>query len=353
MKILLHIGTEKTGSSHLQSLASINRDLLIQYGIYYPAENGKNYKLSLKGEISAGNAQALTDALNLKDLNSCEIFIDECIKETIENKCDTLLLSNELLLLALAKENRLNQFEALFNKHQVDDIEMLLILRDPIDQALSLYKHRAKNGNVPEIEVWSEKFYIYGKALNFFFKEIKKNKGIKLTTRKFSTAAGALETILFKECLNLNINLSPPPKVVNPSLSLSELLLLKKVRQYEPYLVNILYKKLIKIDKKNKSEESSIEEYHKNFLSNYLFKYSETWDLCNVFLSQNDKIKIPKPSSKRMLQSQKNSSFSDAQMEVIANIIGNSANLKTKTQIEKAKLKTKLVNTFQLLKLKK
>lgn len=353
MKVFLHIGTEKTGSSHLQSLASINRGLLSQYGIHYPVENTKQEVLSIKGEISAGNAQALADALNVNDLNSCNIFIKQWIQETKEKKCHTLFLSNELLVLALAKDNRLKQFKALFDKHQVDDIEMLLFLRDPIDQALSLYKHRAKNGKVPDIEAWPQENYVYGKVLNFFLKNIKEEKKIKLTTRRFSKKRGTLETILFKECLKFNANLVPPPKFVNPSLSLSELLLLKKVRPYEPFLVNLLYEKLIKIDKKNKSEDSNIEEYHKNFLSNYLVKYSETWILCNSFLLGNEQINIPETSNSMMLQSQKNSSFSDAQMEVLAEIIGNSADFTTKMQIKKAKFKTKLVKTFRLLKLKK
>ena len=55
MNLYLHIGTEKTGSSHLQSLSAINRDLLKKSGIWFP-EAEKRDNMLLSGDISAGNA---------------------------------------------------------------------------------------------------------------------------------------------------------------------------------------------------------------------------------------------------------------------------------------------------------
>ena len=69
MKLYLHIGTEKTGSSHLQSLSAINSNVLQQNGIWFPFE-GKSNKSLIKGEISAGNAQSLTNALNVVNLSN-------------------------------------------------------------------------------------------------------------------------------------------------------------------------------------------------------------------------------------------------------------------------------------------
>lgn len=350
MKLFFHIGIEKTGSSHLQSISAINRDVLQQHGIWFPLE-GKNDELLLKGEISAGNAQILTDAINTNDFNFCESFLTQRIKEAKEKYCDAIFLSNELVLIALSKEEKLNQFLDLLKKVGISDVKFLLFLRDPVAQALSLYKHRAKSGKVLDIEEWPEENYYYGEALKSFLKRAQHQK-IDLIVRKFSKEKGALETMLFKEWMDLHVDLIPPPKTVNPSLSLSELMLLKKVRQHQPYMVNILYNKLIDIDKKQKCENSSIEQYHKDSLSNHLEKYKETWSICNQFLPLGEKIIYPKKSIESIAYSNKISSFSDQQMQVIASLISNSLNLKFRFQISKLRLKAQIINMLRVLKLK-
>jgi hypothetical protein len=350
MKLYLHIGTEKTGSSHLQSMSAINRTILQQNGIWFPSE-GKNDALLVKGEISAGNAQSLTDALHTNNLSACESFVAQRVEETIQKSCHSLFLSNELLLIALAKDNKLNQFVSMLKKMGISDVKFLLFLRDPVNHALSLYKHRAKNGNALDIEEWPKKHYVYGGALVSFLEQAQLEK-INLETRKFSKEKGALEKILFKEWLNIQEDLIPPPKIVNPSLSLSELILLKKVRQHQPYLVNVLYGNLIKINKKDKCENSSIEQYHKQSLSNQIVNYRRTWKICNQFLPVDEKIAIPQKSENQLSISDKNSSFSDQQMEAIAGIISDSLGFKFKFQIAKLKIKAQILKLLRALKLK-
>jgi hypothetical protein len=349
MKIFFHIGTEKTGSSHLQSLSAINRDVLQQNGIWFPSE-GRNDTQLMKGEISAGNAQALTDALNKNNFAACKSFIFQRVEEAKEKKCKTLFLSNELLILALAENERLKQFISMLDKMNISSIKFLLFLRDPVEQALSLYKHRAKSGDVLDIEEWPKKKYFYGDALHAFLSKLKKEK-IELIVRRFSKQKGMLESILFEQCLGVNVDLVSPPKLVNPSLSLSELILLKKVRKYQPYLVNHLYNKLIRISKKNKCENSNIEEYHKDVLSNHLANYEDTWEICNEFLPSDEKISSPKENTDQTLIGEKNSSFSDEQMEAIAGIIADSLTLKVRFQIEKLKIKNQLIKVLRVLKL--
>ena len=350
MKLYLHIGVEKTGSSHLQSMSAINRTILQQNGIWFPSDS-KNDALLVKGEISAGNAQSLTDALHTNNLSACESFVAQRVEETIQKSCHSLFLSNELLLIALAKDNKLNQFISMLRKLGISDVKFLLFLRDPINQALSLYKHRAKNGNALDIEEWPKKHYVYGGASVSFLEQAQLEK-INLETRKFSKEKGALEKILFKDWLNIQEDLILPPKIVNPSLSLSELILLKKVRQHQPHMVNPLYEKMIRMPNKGKCENSSIEQYHKACLSNQLSKYEDTWKICNQFLPVNEKIAIPQKSENQLSISDKNSSFSDQQMEAIAGIISDSLGFKFKFQIAKLKIKAQILKLLRALKLK-
>jgi len=55
LKLTLHIGHGKTGTSALQSFLALNENLLLEYGICYP----KNYTFDAakKGYISSGNLE--------------------------------------------------------------------------------------------------------------------------------------------------------------------------------------------------------------------------------------------------------------------------------------------------------
>jgi hypothetical protein len=347
MKLFFHIGTERTGSSYLQSLSAINRNVLKQNGIWFPFE-GKKDIMMLKGEISPGNAQALTDALNSNNVAAFRSFVYQRVKEAKERKCHTLLLSNELLVLALAEENGLGQFISMLDRIDDFNISFLLFLREPVDQALSLYKHRAKNGKALDIEEWPKKHYVYGDALLSFLKQAQLKK-ICLSVRKFSKKNGVLENILFKEWLNVQEDLIPPPKFVNPSLNVSELILVKKLSEHQSYLASLLSAKLALISKKDKCENRDIVNYYKDTLSHEIANYDETWEICNQFLPLNEKISCSKANQPSIIDKQ--SSFSDQQIEAIVGFLVYSLTLKGRFQIVKLKFKREFIKALQTLKL--
>lgn len=344
MDLYLHIGTEKTGSSHLQSLSAINRDLLKKSGIWFPkAEKLDNMLLS--GEISAGNAQNIADNLNAENFGNCKQILSKHISDAKDNNCHSLFLSNELLMIALSKAKRLKAFKNLCQECGFSNVEYLLVLRDPIEQALSLYKHRSKSGIVENIKSWPQKYYNYGKAILDFLQEAKV-ESIKLSCRKFSYQKNSLENILFKDFLGINQQLTKPKKTVNPSLTLSELILLKKVKQNRPYLVEILYERLIKINKENKAESNQIEKYHKEILSDYLSQYQCTWEICNQYLPADEKITCPSKVDKKQLNNNLIYSFSEHQLSVISEVIADSLSIKFKLKLEVLKLRRQVSKWF-------
>jgi len=348
MKLYLHIGIEKTGSSHLQSLSLLNRELLKQNNIWYPVDS-KDERLLARENISIGNAQDITNALNKGDFITCKARLAHFITEAEDKKCHALYLSNELLLLALAQKMKLVQFISILNELGISNINMLLVLRDPVSQALSLFKHRAKNGNIEAIEEWPKTNYHYGNAILSFLKH-SNPENINLSVRKFSTTKGYLETILFKDWLGLKGPLKQPLKRVNPSLSLSELLLLKKIRHNEPHMVNMVYKSLVTIDKKDKFESGLLEEYYTNSLSCAMAQYTQTWMLCNRFLPKNEQLIFSSRQQTSSVKKAKTSNFSEAQLEKIAYIITDSNSFKTKYQIFKQKLKSHVMGFYMTVR---
>lgn len=349
MKILLHVGVEKTGSSHLQSICAINKEALRQNGIWYPMAK-RETDLSRKGRISAGNAKQLKDSIKANDELKITLFFKERIKEAKAHHCHSVLLSNELLLFELSKEDKLKKLYSITQQLKVEIVDVLLVLRDPIEQALSLYKHRTKDGRVPDLEEWFAQHYFYGDAILAFLKNIK-DLDVQLKVGGYKKKKGWLEDLFFKDWLNLDINLKSPPKVVNPSLSLSELMLLKKTRQYNPELVSILYKSLIRIDKKEKTENKALLEYHHQVLSQCLQKYKETWSLCNTYLKPDESMQIVAYQNKKITDTDINASFSDTQIDVIAKFMTESLSLKFIIDFSKLKIKNHIFRGLRKLKL--
>jgi hypothetical protein len=163
-----------------------------------------------------------------------------------------------------------------------------------------------------------------------------------LTCRKFSKKSGALEKIVFDDWLGIDIEMDVPKKLVNPSLSLSELLLLRKVKEQNPLLGETLYFRLLDIKKSEKAENSGIERYHQDILSEYLEKFNKTWQICNGHLTNDEKLNYPSGTDRKVTIEDKIGSFSETQIDAISSIISDSVSVKFKLKIEWLKFRRRM-----------
>lgn len=317
MDIYLHIGTEKTGSSYLQSLAAINRETLQEKGIWFPHAGKREAELQ-QGKISAGNAQSLTDALEQDNWLGVERLLGAWLKESRSHACEQLLLSNELLLLALAKPNKLKRLLQIITQAGVQRVYSLLIIREPVDQALSLYKHRAKFGKAPLLADWPEDHYHYGQGLQLFLAAAESSP-LQLSVRKYRTHQ--LERLFFQDWLGIKGTWLQPKQVVNPSLSLSELLLIRQLREHDAWIPRFLYERLLALPRNQKAAEPKLTQYYKAILSQHLSKYKDTWETCNQFLSKDEKLDLSFTDVYDTGKEKQVMTFSAAQGEAIASFM--------------------------------
>jgi len=125
MKLTLHIGHGKTGSSALQSFLSLNESLLCEYGIYYPEIH--TFDAAKKGYISSGNLAGVKK-------------YDEAIYQATSKKIlNHYLFSNETLMVKmLADSFSLQRLAREFT------LELILYCRDPLDHVFSSYGQSVK-----------------------------------------------------------------------------------------------------------------------------------------------------------------------------------------------------------------
>lgn len=290
MKLYLHIGTEKTGSSFLQTVLANNRPLLEGNAIYFP-KAGNREKDMKSGLISPGNGKDLLMALQEENLSNIISLFKAYRKEASIQKCDKILISNENLIKVLHDSNKLKLLKNCCELTKTELVSSILFIRNPIEQVISLYQHRAKNGDIDNFKEWLINDYELPLILKKFIPQLK-NNNLKVQVHHYKKDSNYLIEVFFKYWLNMSSIPRWEEKVVNPSLNFSELILLSQLKKNNPNYVYFFYSKFIKIPYKQKSEEKEIKESISNFLNSYLYQFNETWlAVENILISKDGFIK--------------------------------------------------------------
>ena len=313
MKLFLHIGTEKTGSSYLQTLLALNREQLISKKIFYP-NAGKREMDMLSGKISPGNGKELALLLKDENYNGVKKLLQGHMKNAAKKNCASILLSNENLLEYISHESVYENLIKSCDEIQFEWSKLLLVLRDPVDQALSLYKHRTKNGKALAINSWLKSGYHLPDILDRFL-SINNNK-VNHSVRKYSTKKGELEKIMFVDWLQIQMPKVALQKKVNPSLTLSELYFLKKLNEKNNEYVSPFYDLMLSIPSSEKSRDIDLTEYYKKTIANSLCNLSPIWEKCNDHLEAHEKLTLPVKATSEICEIKK-LSFSSHQVDVI------------------------------------
>jgi hypothetical protein len=225
--LMLHIGHPKTGSSFLQSVLAKNIDTLKRFGIDYPVP--PRLEKAAAGEISSGNSAHLD--LMLKDPALLA-----------NNPSERVLCSAERFFGDLSNPRFQRELLQLVERAGIERVEILLFLRDPVSYMISAYQQNAKRGTSAETSL-SDFFQsrnmlvMVDKTLDFILSEPR----LRATVRNYSAVRA---TLLDELCSWLDVPraelVEPPAKVVNRSMTVSELMLLKAINQQTPGTSNIL-----------------------------------------------------------------------------------------------------------------
>lgn len=349
IKLYIHIGTEKTGSSYIQSLFYNNRDLLSKNDFYFPASGVQAYQMK-HGTISPGNASLLNTYLAEKSWLKAEKWLKKLKISSTKKGLQNVILTNEILIKTLSDDLVFKKFIEVVQNSGFQLEKMLLIIRNPTSQAMSLYKHRSKNGKMQPLSTWLNEQYTLPNDLNGFYTNADRYK-ISFLQYPYKKDSSYLADICLDKWLKIdNISIKDlTNKTVNASLTLSELKLLSELNTKNVFLASQFYEKMLAITYAEKSDDSHLKQNYINQIDNYLYKkYADIWCACNTKMEFGS-IELPKKSSITNLEKEV-ISFSNTQMEQIANFLISSRGLrfkilKTKYQIKK-NLKKSLPNVL-------
>lgn len=294
MKLYLHIGTEKTGSSFLQKISGTSRRFLLQNGIFFPSA-GRDERLLLNSTISPGNARELSELIAAAKWTAVSRWLGARVRAAKIKGCGRLLLSNELLFAALSRGDSVSHFETAARQAGVKILQALLMIRDPADQAISLFKHRAKNGAIPQIGHWIRTDYSLPEEVICFLNQIE-NSEIQLHLRKYVKNTESILKIFFSDWLGVERPRGPAIRIVNPSLTFSELEVIRHLALIRPAMVPLFYAKMVAIPLDKKAAEIYLDRAARVEVDKYLCQFDELWKELNSRLRADGGILIPTPN---------------------------------------------------------
>jgi hypothetical protein len=152
MNCFLHIGTEKTATTTLQSFFYLNRIKMLKYGFLFPKSVGirNNYKLPV-AVYNINKRDDLTNRLNIFSDNNLISFqkrvINNLKKEIFFNNNQNIIFSSEHIQSRLTDINELYRLKNMINGLGFDDILIIIYLRNPVEIAESLYSTSIINGH--------------------------------------------------------------------------------------------------------------------------------------------------------------------------------------------------------------
>ena len=138
MKLVFHVGSQKTGSSSLQSFCLNNLSNLQDAGILFPDWLITHLNQPSKPDSQKGHG-SIKDYLSQEPDIILKSTLDFLIQCAMERNCDTILLSDEEFLFNL---NSLNSRAVDTLKSYFDEIRFVCYFRNPYEFLWSLYKER-------------------------------------------------------------------------------------------------------------------------------------------------------------------------------------------------------------------
>ena len=243
MRLHLHVGHGKTGSSFLQSWLSINATTLQErMGLLYPKRcpiSGRLDRRAQQSQFSMGNGYVLQPLLD----PSCGWYRAKRWRHRLlrQHGADDKALKGVVFSYEPWARQLPSQLNHLLPKSELlgfEGLDLWLLVRDPLDHAVSVYGQMVKrHGFAGGLDDWLE-IYDFPQALLHFLETVASCDGIlSLKIDHYGRNKRYLVDLL-KDWLSLpgGFNYFEPKKVVNRSLTLQELFLVRHLNARDPAL---------------------------------------------------------------------------------------------------------------------
>ncbi len=154
MKCLLHIGTEKTGTTTIQDFLHLNRELLDEHGFVVPRTVGRGEHVLLP--LICYHPDRTDDLLRRIRVDSADLpdfqrrrleLLRRELTDRLARSCTAVLFSSEHLQSRLTLPEERHRLREVLASCGLDDVRVLVYIRNPEDMLCSLASTAVKAGS--------------------------------------------------------------------------------------------------------------------------------------------------------------------------------------------------------------
>ncbi len=225
MKLILHIGDIKTGTSAIQQHFHAHKDAYLKFGLQYINDEKRTDFRSLSSAINTEDRAVLGVGLSsfskLGPIRRVE-FVRSVLTEALRHHWhwDTGLISSEHLFYSLRTLNHIRQLKQLLSDF-FSEFQIVVYLRHPVDSFRSSYSTHLKSGGTLSAPLFLNKKFLpranHAQRLDYWAQMFgKQNVSLRVYANE-AFIGGSLEADFFAAC-GLAIPLVEPFMVKNKTL---------------------------------------------------------------------------------------------------------------------------------------
>lgn len=164
-RIILHIGTEKTGTTSLQTFFTLNQNRLSDHGIWYPHSESLDYcHRNAHFPLAAALLQKCPDFVTREKHFDANRLYATLLDDFDARKEGVLLLSAEHFSSRCSHPERLSALRMLFRDYPVD---IIVYVRPQHEMLLSAYSTYLRSGGQKSLEKVSKEKWLKRDAIYF------------------------------------------------------------------------------------------------------------------------------------------------------------------------------------------
>ncbi|MEL6655589.1 MAG: hypothetical protein AAFR36_04050 [Bacteroidota bacterium] len=317
MELFIHFGIFKTGSSYLQSICALNRELLANNGYHFPTSSFE--RALIRGNISPGNSGKLKDYLAAGDVNRTMALQQTWVQSAKAANCGKILISGEALVHVFATSSGLQTLVAAAEKSGITQIRAMGFFRNPVDHALSTFKHRGKGGKIKDFRHWVSKVYELPTLLDNF-SQVHQHSPIHWTLRQYQKGGDFINGAFFRDWLGIVDELRTDLPRVNESVTLSEVELMVPFSSERRILASYVSEALYNLPSHKKATDKDLQKHYRQMAGEALEENRAIFTRFNTFLPAGEALEINYPETP--VAEAKAAVLSAEQLRVITQEIG-------------------------------
>lgn len=208
-RLILHIGTPKSGTTALHHCLTNTADELMANKISYPNLTGAGFGWLVHRGATSGNADVTFADFQWESndvFSRLEWILSASLIASVRD--NLIILSSEIL-------NNLSQYDKfweILNRFQIENqvsVEVVIYLRDPFSYFIACYKQSVKSSNFTgSLDEFVQSFANTPTSLSFFVQrnilhitELARKHGVTLRLFRFEAAKPNIQTHFFKNVL--------------------------------------------------------------------------------------------------------------------------------------------------------